>query len=277
MKRKGISTHRLQRRFAQLSLVLYVMLAACQARSAPVPALDFDPSKCGSDEHLSYTNGMYGWSFSVSQSVTVTGLGWFDQDHDGLSHSHEVGIWQNPGFPKLLTSLIIPAGTNAMLDGFWREVDLVDSISLPAGYYVVAGTYYSENPDVVKFAPCDISADPRITIGWPAYFEPSLPGQPADPLFQPPNRYLLINGAELGPTFFIEPAPTLQLTLVSSQIVLSWPSWATNFVLEASSHLGQGSAWFAVTNPVTISNDNFVETNSIDSEAAFYRLRAAGL
>jgi hypothetical protein len=263
------------RGFARPALAAYVVLAACQAQSASLSALDFDPSTTGSDEHLFYTNGMYGWRFSVSQSVTVTGLGWFDQDRDGLTHAHEVGIWQKPGFPELLTSLIIPAGTNARLDGFWREVDLVNSISLPAGYYVVAGTYYSENPDVVKLAPFDISADPRISIGSPAYFEPTVPGQPADPLFQPPNRYLLINGAELGPTLFIETAPTLRLSLVGSQIVLSWPSWATNFVLETSSRLGTASAWFTVTNPVTVSNENFIKTNAVDSEAAFYRLRAA--
>jgi len=41
------------------------------------------------------TNGVYGWSFELVRPITVTGLAWFDQNADGLSHSHEIGIWQD--------------------------------------------------------------------------------------------------------------------------------------------------------------------------------------
>jgi hypothetical protein len=34
-----------------------------------------------------------GYSFAVSSSLTIDGLGVFDADTDGLANSHEVGLW----------------------------------------------------------------------------------------------------------------------------------------------------------------------------------------
>ena len=81
----------------------------------PTPPGGFD----GWDESILITNGMYGWTFRLTAPVTVTGLAWYDQNPAGLSHAHEVGIWGCPlgvtKAPKLLLSLTIPAGTNAIL------------------------------------------------------------------------------------------------------------------------------------------------------------------
>ena len=98
------------------------------------------------------------------------------------------------------------------------------------------------------------------------------------------------NYAQLGPSgpwFNPEPyavlfevdgtavAPTLQVTPIGQQIVLSWPSFATNYLLETSSSFGPGSAWTALTNGIVVEGNVFVLTNSPCAPAAFFRLRAA--
>ena len=104
---------------------------------------------------------MVGWTFTVAAPVTVTGLGWYAENPGGLSVSHEVGIWQyrlgstniDWGItnPPLLVSVVVGAGTNATLNGAYREVDLANPIILPVGYYVIGGTYSSEKVDPVKY------------------------------------------------------------------------------------------------------------------------------
>lgn len=75
-----------------------------------------------------------GWAFTLNTAVTVTDLGYFDRDRDGLVGSHAVGIWTSGG--TLLTSGTV---TNAdALDGDFRYTDVAD-IVLAAGDYVVAG------------------------------------------------------------------------------------------------------------------------------------------
>lgn len=51
--------------------------------------------------------------------------------------------------------------------------------------------------------------------------------------------------------------------------IVTWPGWATNFNLEASSKL---SGWTPVTTGITWVDNNFVVTNSLSSDAAFFRL-----
>jgi sugar lactone lactonase YvrE len=70
--------------------------------------------------------------------------------------------------------------------------------------------------------------------------------------------------------------PRLQIGLSdgsTGQIVVSWPLWATNAVLETTSELGQGNTWTAVSNGVAVQGDSFVFTNSASAAAWFYRLR----
>ncbi len=38
-----------------------------------------------------------GWEFNVNEEITVTALQWYDDLGDGLTISHEVGIWNSAG------------------------------------------------------------------------------------------------------------------------------------------------------------------------------------
>lgn len=69
------------------------------------------------------------------------------------------------------------------------------------------------------------------------------------------------------------PDPALQATLADGQMILSWPSWTTNFQLESSASL-PASNWSSVLlSPVVAGDWNFL-TNSLVEAALFFRLRS---
>jgi uncharacterized repeat protein (TIGR03803 family) len=68
------------------------------------------------------------------------------------------------------------------------------------------------------------------------------------------------------------PAPTLSIALSSSNVVLSWPSWATDLVLHQTSDLATGN-WMAVTNsPIVVNQQNEVTLLPPAGGNTFYRL-----
>jgi hypothetical protein len=69
------------------------------------------------------------------------------------------------------------------------------------------------------------------------------------------------------------PVPELQILLSNGQVVLTWPAWASNYVLETSAVLDAANGWLAVTNGITLAGETFVLTNEVDAGAGFYRLR----
>lgn len=68
------------------------------------------------------------------------------------------------------------------------------------------------------------------------------------------------------------PLPALQIILVGNQVVLSWPLWANNYVLETSPNLAPAPVWTPVTDGIATAGSSFVLTNTIAS-TSFFRLR----
>jgi hypothetical protein len=68
-------------------------------------------------------------------------------------------------------------------------------------------------------------------------------------------------------------APSLQILPLNSNVVLSWPISAPDFVLETSSNLYSGAIWMPLTNGIATNLVNFVLTNSAKAAKAFYRLQ----
>jgi hypothetical protein len=62
--------------------------------------------------------GTFGWTFTLTGTLTVTDLGWFDFGGNGLAASHDVGIWASDG--TLLVSATVPSGTTGGLIGAFR-------------------------------------------------------------------------------------------------------------------------------------------------------------
>jgi hypothetical protein len=89
----------------------------------------------------------------------------------------------------------------------------------------------------------------------------------------PLGEYSLVvvaNGISSDPVTFITLVP-LQIALSSNYAVISWPSSATNIVLETTTNLSVGN-WTRLTNGITLVNTNFVLTNNLGGGSAFYRL-----
>jgi hypothetical protein len=64
------------------------------------------------------TDQLYGWIFTANSPITVTSLGVFDFGSNGLSVSHDVGIFDDTT-RALLGSTTVPAGTGGtLIDGF---------------------------------------------------------------------------------------------------------------------------------------------------------------
>jgi hypothetical protein len=96
-------------------------------------------------------NVMCGFKFTVGATdATVNALGLWDENEDGLSQSHEVGLWKwvSASSGVFVTSVTIPAGTGAELINEFRWVDLPANVVLDANTtYVVAALYLKSSPD----------------------------------------------------------------------------------------------------------------------------------
>ena len=90
---------------------------------------------------------IYGWFFDIGGSgVNVTALGVSDYDNNGLSVSHDVGIYRVSDL-TLLASATVPAGLGTTpLSGF-RYGTLSSAISLAPGSYVIIMTMPADNGD----------------------------------------------------------------------------------------------------------------------------------
>src|SRR6266496_919679 len=125
----------------RLTCCLGIILAfGIASRVAADPVLSFNPATGSSGANQAQS---VGWQFDVNTSLTVTGLGWYDDGANGLAVSHTVGIWDPSG--NLLASVLIPAGSAAILDGQFRTVAIAPLV-LPIGVgYIVGGENFSSN------------------------------------------------------------------------------------------------------------------------------------
>ena len=69
------------------------------------------------------------------------------------------------------------------------------------------------------------------------------------------------------------PIPTLQIELAGNQAVLSWPSSASNYVLETQLTLVPGQPWSSLTNGITLVSGRFMLNRPLTSASGIYRLR----
>jgi hypothetical protein len=103
-----------------------------------------------------------GWQFDVLDSVTVTGLSWYDKDGDGLNFAHTVGIWNSAG--TLLGSAMIPDGTAATLDSAGFRYVSVTPFTLDAGNsYIVGGQDFFGSSDGLEFNVSSQTTAPQIS------------------------------------------------------------------------------------------------------------------
>lgn len=123
------------KKYLNLLLASSALLLATQKLSAE-SAIDFTGSG------TVFTNGFWslGFEFNVANSVSINGLGFFDSYKNGLTESHDVGLWDSSG--TLLASATV---TNAnALDGWFRYAD-IGTLTLGAGNYTIGAVTGTED------------------------------------------------------------------------------------------------------------------------------------
>lgn len=99
------------------------------------------------------TGTTVGWEFLTTGDLSVTSLGYFDANRNGLDVSHEVGIWNSVGV--LLGSATVPGGTAGTLVNQFRYV-AVAPIFLAAGQIYRIGGFsdasFTLDPDDLLIA-----------------------------------------------------------------------------------------------------------------------------
>ena len=147
-----------------------------------------------------------GWEFNVNEEITVTALQWYDDFGDGLTISHEVGIWNSAG--TLLASVVVPSGTSAdLFDGLWRTVKIPELVLPAIGGYVIGG-YNGSN--AVDHIVADVTQNVIPQITWVEVRFSSNTGEFKLPLLEIPGVF---NGI-YGPSFQVfVPAPGAAMLL----------------------------------------------------------------
>jgi hypothetical protein len=89
--------------------------------------------------------GTMGNAFATWQSgAVVTYLGYYDSNGDGLVNSHTINLFKSSSSggsghaDSILASVVVPAGTEALLVDHYRWVALSAPLTLPAGIWYTA-------------------------------------------------------------------------------------------------------------------------------------------
>jgi hypothetical protein len=149
-----------------------------------------------------------GWQFTVNAPVTVDGLGFFDVNANGLSQSHQVGLWDNNG--TLLAQATVSSAstpvTSASAAGDWLFESIAPLVLQPGTY--VTSVYFPSPASDALMLDATITTDPRITVVGARL---SINGQFAEPALLGPVE-LAVYGANIRlqtPAAVPEPASLL--------------------------------------------------------------------
>ncbi len=140
--------------------IVSVALFAVMGQAKAVPLIDFtsfsDPFVWFGNTSGCTAGCTLGYSFDVSSSVTIDGLGVFDFGSDGLNNDHEIGIWNTTTTALLATAMVGPSGStssdvSASGAGNWLYSDIA-SLTLTAGTrYTVGALFEIGHTDRVIF------------------------------------------------------------------------------------------------------------------------------
>jgi len=123
------------------------LLAALLTGLAAVPSARANVIITSPDTANANTNPLpapftIGYAFTVgSNNLTVTSLGIWDRNSDGLAQSHDVGLWTTGG--SLLGSVTVPSGNATTLIGQFRYNTLSSSVTLTANTTYKIGAFYA--------------------------------------------------------------------------------------------------------------------------------------
>jgi hypothetical protein len=177
-------------------------------------ALFSDPGGFFIDTGL-FSASTVGATFTVgSQAVTVTALGVYDSNQDGLIASHAVGIWSSG---SLIGNTVVPAGTGATLQGSYRYGGIT-TLTLSANTTYTIGAFFA-SPST-GYDPIGTlgtwSFDPAFSAAVPYYYS----GDPST-FMEPTTGYAASELWAANMLFTVVPEPSsLILTAASGLLIL---------------------------------------------------------
>ena len=147
------------------SPVLIACLGLCVAREVAANAIITDPGPGSTGAFGSTTTAGYDFTVGVAP-IFVNALGLWDQNQDGFTNAHSIGLWDNAG--NLVTAGAVAPGTVNPLSGEFRYATLPMPVMLQAGTtYVLGATYVDADADRFIFNTGGDQAtfDPAVTPG----------------------------------------------------------------------------------------------------------------
>ncbi len=260
--------------------------------SASVTSQDNDPNSANNFAQASATVGLpegvtenplpisipqFGAASPYPSTITVSGvtnsIGYVSVTLLGFSHS----------FPKDVDVLLVgPDGKKVMLMSDAGAGNSVSGLNLtfrssasapvPRGF-LRSGTYIPADWDATADLPSPAPAGPYSTHLW------DFNGTQANGVWSLyVNDHTSGDQGGIGGGWILNlrseiEQPTLKISASGSDAIVTWPTWATGFLLEAATDVLGGEGWSAITNPapVVIGEENVV-TNSTTGSMMFFRL-----
>ncbi len=144
---------------AKVILALLVMCPWSPAAASTAMYTFNTPNFYGNDYYLPQTLGDI---FTPAANITVTSLGLFDYQDNGLGEAHEVGIFNQSG--TLLASALVSAGTVSPLVDHFRYAAIAP-LALTAGQTYIVAALYQTSSDVMGYANTGkVAGDPTIGL-----------------------------------------------------------------------------------------------------------------
>lgn len=187
----------------QKCLLLFSLLATFQTAARADVALEFSNFSLRIDQETTF-----GWSFTLSQPLSVTDLGYFDFNGDGLSNEHALAIWTSAGGAPLV-SATVPAGTSGALLNGVRYVPVAPTLLSPGTYTI--GGYSPALTDSVAINCSTITTAPGIT------YDGSRSAQGGGLMFPSGDTQGYVDG-DFGPNvqFDVVPEPSVTALLLAA-------------------------------------------------------------
>jgi len=129
-------------RSVRITLLVAVALVVIPSLHADIFGVTFD-NTTGAQTFVGDPSTL-GWEFTLSGSIQVNDLAFYDDGEDGLAYSHELGLWDSNG--TLLASGTVLAGTASPLVNQWREIAVSPAQLGPGDYFIGALFVYYDDP-----------------------------------------------------------------------------------------------------------------------------------
>jgi len=134
-----------------LLAVVLAMPAGPAAAAVPTLAVNIDNTGAGA---ASGPDVMIGWRFSTANPISVSELGFWDDQANGLGEPHQIGIWTTAGSgtsaDALLSATVLAGTASSFHPGTFFRMAIFTPVTLPAGDYVIGALLPGNQIDSFK-------------------------------------------------------------------------------------------------------------------------------